>query len=76
MDLHVFPIPIRLPTSLSTWSLWVFPVYNFKVSLIVKMKMIYYWIQRPIDIRTSEGIEESTSVVRNCPKKSSVENGK
>ena len=75
MDLHVFPIPIHLPTSLSTWSLWVFQVYNFKVSLIVKMKMIYYWIQRPIDIRTSEGIEESTSVVRNCPKKSSVENG-
>ena len=26
MDLHVFPIPIPSPTSLSTQSLWVFPV--------------------------------------------------
>ena len=28
MDLHVFPIPIFPPTSLSTRSLWVFPVYQ------------------------------------------------
>ena len=28
MDLHVFPISIPPPTSLSTRSLWVFPVYQ------------------------------------------------
>ena len=28
MQLHVFPIPIPPPTSLSTRFLWVFPVYQ------------------------------------------------
>ena len=28
IELHVFPIPIPPPTSLSTWFLWVFPVYQ------------------------------------------------
>ena len=28
MDLHVLPIPIPPPTSLSTWFLWVFPVHQ------------------------------------------------
>ena len=28
MDLHVLRIPIPPPTSLSTWSLWVFPVHQ------------------------------------------------
>ena len=28
MELHVFPMPIPPPTSLSTWFLWVFPVHQ------------------------------------------------
>ena len=30
MDLHVFPIPIPPPSSLSTRSLWVFPVHQVR----------------------------------------------
>ena len=30
MDIHVFPIPIPPPTSLSTQTLWVFPVHKVR----------------------------------------------
>ena len=30
MDIYVFPIPIPPTTSLSTWSLWVFPVHQVR----------------------------------------------
>ena len=30
MELHVFPIPIPPPTSLSTRPLWVFPVHQVR----------------------------------------------
>ena len=34
MDLHVFPIPILPPTSLSTQFLWVFPVHQTRALVL------------------------------------------
>ena len=44
MDLHVFPIPIPPPTSLSTQTLWVFLVHQARelVSCIQPGLVIYF----------------------------------
>ena len=43
MDIHVFPIPIPAPTSLSTRSLWVFPVqWYFHWDLQSEMQLLSF----------------------------------
>ena len=38
MDLHIFPIPIPPPTSLSTPFLWVFPVHQARALVYIAFK--------------------------------------
>ena len=40
MDLHVFPIPIPPPTSLSTRSLWVFLVHHVRVLVLTHQEAL------------------------------------
>ena len=45
MELHVFPIPIPAPTSLSTRFLWVFPedIGNFRKDCLGKKRLDFSW---------------------------------
>ena len=52
MELHVFPIPIPPPTSLSTRFLWVFPVHQARalVSCIPPGLVICFTIDNQSDV--------------------------
>ena len=43
MGLHVFPIPIPPPTSLSTRSLYVYQIYIFKRPLELWLKLLWFY---------------------------------
>ena len=53
MDLHLFPIPIPPHTSLSTRSLWVFPVHQVQalVSCIQPGLVICFTLESPFDCK-------------------------
>ena len=45
MDLYVFPIPISPPTSLSTRSLWVFPVHQARALVSCIQPGLVIWLR-------------------------------
>ena len=47
MELHVFPIPIPPPTSLSTGFLWVFPVHQAR-ALVSEAWNLSYWTTKEV----------------------------
>ena len=80
MVLHVFPVPIPPPTSLSTWSLWDFPVHQVwaLVSCIqpglvicftqdnIHVSMLFSWNIPPLPSPTESKRDTSVSLFLFC----------